>query len=96
MSIVKFLALRISVFCTKTLSLFCTILHIAKAISLCYSIVRKGDTDVQVNPSKVPNATEANRSAQVRNVNETSNHLDEEVISKKKSVVREEKNQTKQ
>ena len=82
MSIVKFLVSWISVFCTKTLSLFCTVLRIAKPISLCYSIVRKGDTNVQVNPSQVPNATEANRSAKPRKVNKTSNHLDEVVRSK--------------
>ena len=86
MSTVKFLVLWISVFCTKTVSLFCTILHIAKPISLCYSIVRKGDTNVLVNPSQVPNATEANRSAQVRKVNKTSNHLDEEVRSRKLEI----------
>ena len=40
-----------SAFRTSVISLFCTILHLAISISLCYIIARKGDTNVLSNSS---------------------------------------------
>ena len=41
---------RIFVFCTTTTPLLCTIFHLEIPYSMCYITIRKGDTNVQVNP----------------------------------------------
>ena len=44
------LLLRIFVFYTTAIPLFCTVFHLEFPQSMCYITVRKGDTNVQVNP----------------------------------------------